>query len=115
MCIRDRGEAVQEVRKYPWPDDKGEANSKLLNYDGNVGTTTTVGSYPEGATPEGLYDMAGNVWEWTNSWWDESGTYRVIRGGSWYNFAVHCRSAHRTWLTPVNRDANVGFRLVFVP
>jgi len=110
-----QGEAVQEVRKYPWPDDKGEANSKLLNYDGNVGTTTTVGSYPEGATPEGLYDMAGNVWEWTNSWWDESGTYRVIRGGSWYNFAVHCRSAHRTWLTPVNRDANVGFRLVFVP
>ena len=110
-----QGEAVQEVRKYPWPDDKGEANSKLLNYDGNVGTTTTVGSYPEGATPEGLYDMAGNVWEWTNSWWDESGSRRVIRGGSWSYDAEFCRSARRLWNTPDHRRNYVGFRLVFVP
>ncbi len=110
-----QGEAVQEVREYPWADNKGQPNPKLLNYDGNVGATTTVGSYPEGATPEGLYDMAGNVWEWTDSWYDESASYRVLRGGGWYNTAVLCRSASRLSVTPAYRLNFVGFRLVFVP
>ncbi len=73
----------QEKRKYPWPTEKGEPNSTLLNYNNNVGATTRVGSYPEGATPEGLYDMAGNVWEWTGSWWDDTTrSDRVLRGGA---------------------------------
>jgi formylglycine-generating enzyme required for sulfatase activity/predicted MPP superfamily phosphohydrolase/energy-coupling factor transporter ATP-binding protein EcfA2 len=111
-----QGEAVQEVRKYPWPNDKEEPNSKLLNYDSNVGATTPVGSYPQGATPEGLYDMAGNVWEWTDSWWDEkTRSYRVLRGGSWFNGAEFCRSASRFGDTPGDRGNGIGFRLVFVP
>ena len=107
--------AGKEKREYPWPKDKGEPNSKLLNYKSNVGQTTPVGSYPEGATPEGLYDMAGNVWEWTDSWYDYSRSYRVIRGGSWYNPAENCRSATRYYYQPVRRPNFVGFRLVFVP
>ncbi len=118
--------AGKEKRDYPWPDDKGTANSKLLNYNGNVGATTPVGSYPEGATPEGLYDMAGNVWEWCSDWYGadgtfidplgpESGSYRVLRGGSWSTAAEYCRSAYRFSHHPVNRYGNVGFRLVFVP
>ncbi len=108
--------AGKEKRKYPWPEEKGKANPKLLNFsESNIGATTPVGSYPEGATPEGLYDMAGNVWEWTNSWYDKPGSSRVIRGGSWYNSAEFCRSASRPWFTPDYRFNNVGFRLVFVP
>ena len=107
--------AGKEKREYPWPKDKGKPNSKLLNYNGNVGQTTPVGSYPEGATPEGLYDMAGNVWEWTDSWYDSSRSYRVIRGGSWVIPAGGCRSADRDSGAPGGRRNDVGFRLVFVP
>ena len=110
-----RESTPQKVRKYPWADEKGEPNSKLLNYDNNVGATTPVGSYPEGATPEGLYDMAGNVWEWTDSWWDETRSSRVLRGGGWLNSAEFCRSAYRSSYPPDHRSSYFGFRLVFVP
>ena len=110
-----QGEAVQEVREYPWADEKRKPDSKLLNYNQNVGATTPVGSYPEGATPEGLYDMAGNVWEWTDSWWDETRSHRGIRGGGWGHNAESCRSADRNRGTPDFRTGDVGFRLVFVP
>ena len=110
-----RDDAVQEVRKYPWPDDKGEPTPKLANFGMNVGATTPVGSYPEGATPEGLYDMAGNVWEWTDSWYDKPSSDRVLRGGGWGGDAGGCRSAYRDYDTPGYRSSLVGFRLVFVP
>ena len=108
--------AGKEKREYPWPTEKGEPTSKLLNYNSNVGTTTPVGSYPDGATPEGLYDMAGNVLEWTDSWYDEkTRSYRVVRGGGWGSSAGGCRSARRGSGAPDGRSNGVGFRLVFVP
>ena len=111
-----QGTTGEKVREYPWPDEKGEASPKLLNFDGNVGETTPVGSYSEGATPEGLYDMAGNVWEWTEEWWDEDTcSNRVLRGGSWNYYAGNCRSAFRNPDTPDSRNSGTGFRLAFVP
>ena len=110
-----QGTTAMEVRKYPWADETREPDSKLLNFDGNVGATTPVGSYPEGATPEGLYDMAGNVWEWTEEWHNVFGSYRVLRGGSWDTYARYCRSASRHGGAPDDRDLNTGFRLAFVP
>ncbi len=107
--------AGKEKREYPWPKEKGEPNSKLLNFNSNVGQTTPVGSYPEGVTLDGLYDMAGNVWEWTESLRIETGSYRVLRGGSWGDDAEGCRSAFRFGFTPGDRNFTVGFRLVFVP
>ncbi|TLU53196.1 MAG: tetratricopeptide repeat protein, partial [Chlorobium sp.] len=83
-------------------------------YSGNSGNTT----HPVGQKKPngwGLYDMAGNVWEWTDSWYDSNRSYRVIRGGSWYGNAEYCRSAYRNYVTPVHRNDDVGFRLVFVP
>jgi len=53
-------------------------------------------------------DMAGNVWEWTSSDYDADN--KVLRGGSWDSGADLVRSASRIWLTPGNRDYDVGFR-----
>lgn len=93
-------------------------------FDGNSGSQThAVGSKP--ANPWGLYDALGNVWQWTADRYGEystsrqtdpvgaaSGSYRVLRGGSWYNDARGLRSGNRYYVGPGNRNGNVGFRLV---
>jgi len=73
----------------------------------------------------GLYDMHGNVYEWcqdrygnypsgsaTDPTGATSGSDRVLRGGSWFNYAGYCRSASRHWLTPVYRSDDLGFRVL---
>ena len=95
------GDDVSRLGEYAW-------------YDGNSGATT----HPVGQKKPnewGLYDMAGNVWEWTDSWYDSSHSYRVIRGGCWYLNSECCRSDYRSYGTPDRRNYLIGFRLVFVP
>ena len=98
-------------------------------YDKNSGSTTRpVGQ--KNPNELGLYDMSGNVWEWCKDWYaadyyknspannptgPTSGACRVLRGGSWYNFARYCRTAYRLNRTPSTRRHYNGFRLVFVP
>jgi formylglycine-generating enzyme required for sulfatase activity len=104
----------QKVRIYPWSDEKGEPTSKLANYNSNLGATTPVGRYPEGATPEGLYDMAGNVWEWMENWYEKDENCHSLRGGSWLNKAYALRCSCRS--DGVGQDYwyfnIVGFRVV---
>ena len=107
-------------RTFPWGE--AEPDDKLCNFNNKVGQTTPVGQYsPQGDSPYGVADMAGNVWEWTASWFqaypgntvpnDDFGEkYRVRRGGSWYYNRVNARCALRVRLAPGNGDNNVGFR-----
>ena len=95
------------------------------NYDRNLGTTRSVGSYA--ANTWSLYDMHGNIWEWTQDCWNddlrnhssngaamESGDCerRVTRGGSWYDEPRNLRSADRFGGTTSDRSHVIGFRLL---
>jgi len=105
-----------------------ESAKHLLNeimsgyHDGAV-RTAPVGSYE--VNPWGLYDISGNVREWTADWYDSnyystsparnpkgpsSGEYRVLRSGSWSSEPVYVRSADRVMVTPTERYDRLGFR-----
>ena len=76
--------------------------------DNSGNTTHPVGQkLPNGL---GLYDMTGNVYEWTDSWWDTTNTYRVFRGGSWLDVAGNLRAAYRDYAGPVFSYGSIGFR-----
>jgi formylglycine-generating enzyme required for sulfatase activity len=110
---------------YPWGTD--ETSTELANYlASSKGKTTPVGFY--GANGYGLYDMAGNVWEWTWDWrvdysstaqtdprGPSSGSDRVVRGGSWDDDAKDCRVAIRISYDPGGWPDYFGFRPVLPP
>ncbi len=98
-------------REYPWGDKL--PNARLCNFKKNVGTTTPVGRYsPQGDSPYGCVDMAGNVWEWTDSANNEHKDFRVLRGGSWYPTApFHMQGTHRFQLGLGSQNHDGGFRV----
>ncbi|RDD30855.1 hypothetical protein CR161_09170 [Prosthecochloris sp. ZM] len=108
---KEKPEQVLKVRKYPWGDEP-EPTSKHANYDENEGQTTPVGRYPDGATPDGLYDMAGNVWEWMENWYDDDKDFVALRGGSWDFNAVNLLCSARFSYFPQYRVNFIGFRVV---
>ena len=94
--------------KYPWGND---FDKELCNsYESGIKDTIEVGKYPKGKSYYGCLDMAGNVWEWTNSWYDKEGKERVLRGGSWDLVANYCRCACRDRVIPGYGDGGTGFR-----
>ncbi len=113
----------EDGREFPWGN----------TFDGNrlhrsATGTASVGSFPGGASPYGVLDMAGNVWQWCADYYGDtyyqsspkqnptgpaSGIYRVFRGGSWDNTnGEYFRCALRNGHTPSARDDNFGFRCV---
>jgi formylglycine-generating enzyme required for sulfatase activity len=69
-----------------------------------------VESYEAGKSPYGLYHMAGNVWEWTSSNYDDVDKNKVVRGGSWLSNAGRLRSTLRDDWYPSSRNYTQGFR-----
>ncbi len=115
-----------ERRKYPWGD--ASPTPRHANHARRLNHTAAVGSYERGATPEGLYDMGGNAWEWcldaddptsyANSpaenpvrRADEPLADRVIRGGSWDQGLVFMRGALRFRFHPHGTHNTIGFRV----
>jgi len=96
-------------REYPWGNEKPD--DTRANYGDKIGHTTPVGSYPAGATPEGLMDMAGNVWEWMKNKYQEGGEARALRGGAYWNDADALRGARRYWSNPYDGYGVDGFRV----
>lgn len=118
-----------DTRMYPWGNEP--PTCALANFRGGdtldrfcvegPGLTirvSEVGSYPSGASPYGVMDMAGNLWEWVNDWYQKdfygvsptanpqgpmSGSYKVVRGGSWDFETIHLRVAKRDY-----GHANIG-------
>jgi formylglycine-generating enzyme required for sulfatase activity len=112
-------------REYPWGEEPPD--EQRANFGGQVGDTTPVGSYPLGATPEGIQDLAGNVWEWCRDWkgsypgdeqrdptGPEWGRSRVLRGGAFGFVPGPLRGASRRGAHPGARDDDVGFRVVWL-
>jgi formylglycine-generating enzyme required for sulfatase activity len=100
----------EDGRRYPWgvEFDRTRCNSA----ESWIGHTTPVIQYPNGVSPNGCYDMVGNVWEWCASWYDEQTKgARVVRGGSWDLRPVDLRVSHRGWNGAGFRNFYIGFRL----
>jgi formylglycine-generating enzyme required for sulfatase activity len=115
-------------RIWPWGNqwDKSQCNTS----DGGPGVTTPVGRYPQGVSPYGCHDMAGNVWEWCADWFAEDyyrrgplrnptgperGSARVLRGGAWSFVPWYARCADRSRLAPASWFLCWGFRCALSP
>ncbi|MDI3463846.1 MAG: putative DNA-binding protein [Nitrospira sp.] len=112
---------------FPWGHT---VDPKKANYGQNVGRTTPVDSYPEGVNGFGIYNMAGNVFEWVADWYEPSyykqsvalnpkgaeqgynfakqGPVKVLRGGSWLAPETSLHTSHRFWNQPDNNSYGVG-------
>ena len=112
-----------DARLYPWGDQ--EPDTVRANCDSRLDSTTAVGSFPEGSSPYGALDMAGNLWEWVQDGYDPEyytrspyenptgpirATKAVFRGGSWLTPPDMLRSSNRNSDTPTRKSRDVGFR-----
>jgi hypothetical protein len=107
----ERAARGAEGREYPWGNQ--EPDPRRANYDETkLGRVSPVGLFPQGCTPEGIADLAGNVLEWVDEWYDDSKGSRVVRGGAFFDIARALRAAFRYGVRPGLRYNYTGFRCV---
>jgi len=121
--------AARGINGYEWPWGNEFDENKCNSSEGGKGKTTSVGSYsPQGDSPYGCADLAGNVWEWTHSLYksypyqakdgredERSSDYRVLRGGSFRSYHGDARCATRLRYLPNFINWNFGFRVCVFP
>lgn len=113
-----------EGRSWPWGHSDPEPG-QLNNDDAHLRRSTPVGVFPLADTPDGLTDLAGNVWEWTCSaatdridaprlatTCTDEAERRALRGGAWFRASATCRATFRGAGSPTDRNHNLGFRMV---
>jgi formylglycine-generating enzyme required for sulfatase activity len=121
---------ASDTRIYPWGNQNPDcklANSRINNtsFIYCVGDTSEVGVYTAGASPYGALDMAGNVWEWVNDWYQTdyyshspgsnppgpaNGDSKVVRGGGWDNIWYGLQVSTRSYYYPDFRYYSFGIR-----
>jgi len=124
-------------RSFPWGEklnsgslaNFADANTNFawsaMDIDDGYAQTSPVGSYPKGASPFGIEDLSGNVWEWCNDFYEKytgrdrinarnstKGTQRIYRGGSWKSRVSSLRASTRGWNLPNYSSNDVGFRII---
>jgi serine/threonine-protein kinase len=102
----EKGARGTDGREYPWGN--GWETGRCNSFEAGIGDTTPVGEYPAGASPYGLLDMAGNVWEWCEDPYGRK--HKAVRGGSWHYDSVDMRCASRSGYNPMSTNRNLGFR-----
>lgn len=98
---------------YPWGDESPTEGVRA-NYNGNgrFGSTSPVGSFEAGRNAYGLFDMAGNVWQWTSTPRAAGTGSLIVKGGSWLDGPTDLRISNRREVDPAQGYVDVGFRLV---
>jgi formylglycine-generating enzyme required for sulfatase activity len=106
----------EDGRAYPWGDDW--VDGKYCNsYEADIDDITPIDAYSEGVSPYGVWDMAGNVWEWTSSWYeyDKRKEGRVLRGGTFFSNRDWALCSFRYLSKPDKGLYLYGFRVAVSP
>jgi formylglycine-generating enzyme required for sulfatase activity len=114
----ERASRGKDGLEYPWGEgfEKKASNTWDSETTGSgLGGTTAVCTFPQGVSPDGAWDMSGNVWEWAGSWYDDDRRYRIVRGGSWIGYHWFARSSFCNWSIPLMFNDDLGFRVVIAP
>lgn len=117
-------------RPWPWGDEANPRFANLVGDEDGFKYSAPVGAFRGDRSPEGVYDMTGNVMEWTADWFDEryyakmpgfdppgppDGVERVVRGGSWNDSILRAKTTTRFKVRPDYQDITIGFRCVKSP
>ena len=122
---REKAARGSDGRMYPWGNEAPNEQRAVFRHTWGYEATGAVGTRPDGASPYGVHDMGGNVWEWCADWYDDgyyaespdrdpkgppSGRAHVVRGGSWDSRPSVLSASCRSWGHRGYRDGDFGFR-----